>query len=246
MPGDSQSYAVSDLSWIEVEAHLARDTRLILPVGACDQFGPHLPIGSATLVAEALADDLSREFGVLRAPTLGYGVNVASERIFPGAAGIGQKSLHRVLNELLAAWEGCGISELIAITAQAHDPHVEAVATVAPTRARVRVVDTLAVNLVQFLDGPPAPQHGGEVITSLMLHLRPDLVRMDTAQDCVLGPDQLPRFVLGRLPKLPTDCPGVLGSPSLASADKGRRIYAHILQKIRERIFIAPPDNTWV
>ena len=219
---------------------------MILPVGACDQFGPHLPIGAATTITEALAEDLSQEFGVLRAPTLHYGINVATERAYPGAGSLRVKTLHRTVNELLEGWEAAGVAELIAITAHGHDPHVEALATVVPKRARVRVVDALAVDLSDFLDGPSGPQHGGETITSLLLHLRPEIVRMPAAEDFTLDRNQRPRFVIGRLPTLAADCPGNVGVPSLASADKGRRIYAHILQKIRERVFIAPPDDDFI
>lgn len=174
------------------------------------------------------------------APTLAYGINVGTQRVYAGAAGLGIKTLHRALNELLARWEAAGVTELVAITAHSHDPHVEALATVFPKRARVRVVDALAVDLSEFLDGPPSPQHGGEVMTSLLLHLQSDRVQMAAAADFVLAPEHLPRFVLGRLPTLPAECPGSVGLPSLASADKGRRIYAHVLEKIRERIFRAP------
>jgi creatinine amidohydrolase/Fe(II)-dependent formamide hydrolase-like protein len=60
----------------EVAEIIGRDPRLIVPVGTCEQHGPHLPLGSATTIVEYLADDLSAEFGVVRAPTLEYGVNV--------------------------------------------------------------------------------------------------------------------------------------------------------------------------
>lgn len=243
MSRDFRSYALSDLSWVEVEAHLSRDPRLILPVGVCDQFGPHLPTGAATIITEALAHDLSQEFRVLRAPTLHYGINVSAQRSYPGAAGLGIKTLHRAINELLGGWEAAGVTELITITAHSHDPHVEALATVFPKRARVRVVDALAVDLAKFLDGPPSPQHGGEVVTSLLLHLKPDRVQSIPGADFLLDPEHLPRFILGRLPTLPSECPGSVGLPSLASADKGCRIYAHVLQKIRERIFLAPVDD---
>jgi creatinine amidohydrolase/Fe(II)-dependent formamide hydrolase-like protein len=171
-----------------VAAHLAGDRRLIVPVGSCDQQGPHLPVGAATTLAERLADDLSREFGVLRAPTLHYGVNPRGERDFAGGAGLSGKTLHRALNELVSAWACQGVREFVFITASTHDPHVEAVATVRVEGARVRVVSALSVGLAQFLDGEKGPEHAGEALTSLLLHLRPAVVRMDRARDFVLDP----------------------------------------------------------
>ena len=86
---------------VAVAASLARDARLSVPVGTCEQHGPHLPLGCDTLIVERLADDLSAEFAVVRAPTLEYGVNVVTERHFAGNASLRKKTLHRVLNDLL-------------------------------------------------------------------------------------------------------------------------------------------------
>lgn len=243
MPGSLRSYSLLELSWPEVASHLERDRRLILPVGGCDQHGPHLPIGAATCIAEALADDLSREFAVLRAPTFAYGVNVPTERDFAGTATLRGKTLHRALNELVSAWESHGFTEIVMITASEHDPQAEAMATVYARRARVRVVEALAVDLSEYLSDPEGPQHGGEAVTSLLLHLRPEAVNMAEAQDCLMDPEKYRRFVRGRLPVLPAGCPGSIGRPTLATAETGRRIYEHILERIRNKVFIAPPAD---
>ncbi|HEX8904640.1 MAG TPA: creatininase family protein [Longimicrobiaceae bacterium] len=235
-----RSYAIADLPWTDVAAHLATDRRLIVPVGACDQQGPHLPVGAGTAVAEALAADLSREFGVLRAPTLHYGVNVTNERDYAGTAGWGGKTLHRALNELVDDWSCQGVVEFVFITASTHDPHVEAIATVRAEGARVRVVQALSVDLAQFLDGEKGPEHAGEVLTSLLLHLRPAAVRMDRARDFLLDGDRLKRCMSPAGRALPDESPGVVGQPTLATAEKGKRMYEHILQKIRNKVFIAP------
>lgn len=240
-----RTYAMADLPWTEVAAHLATDRRLIVPVGNCDQHGPHLPVGASTVVAEALGADLSREFGVLRAPTLHYGVNVASEKDYPGTAGMSSKTLHRALNELVDDWACDRVNEFIFITASTHDPHVEAVATVRAEGARVRVVSAMGVDLSQFLDGMKGPEHAGEALTSLLLHLRPAVVRMDRARDFVLDAERLKRCVGGRERRLPDESPGSVGQPTLATAAKGRMMYEHMLQKIRNKVFIAPePDET--
>src|SRR5437868_7041209 len=80
----------------EIAEVLSRDQRLIVPVGTCEQHGPHMPLGSDTIIVERLADDLSAEFGVLRAPTVEYGVNVVTEREYAGNGSITRKTLHRI------------------------------------------------------------------------------------------------------------------------------------------------------
>ena len=87
---------IKELLPMQIEAVMAGDPRLIIPVGTCEQHGPHLPLGTATIIAERLADDLSAEFGVLRAPAVEYGVNVDTERGFTGNASVRKKTLHRI------------------------------------------------------------------------------------------------------------------------------------------------------
>ena len=60
MTSPPPSYLLTELPPVAVAEHVARDRRLIVPVGACDQHGPHLPLGAATIVAEALARQESR------------------------------------------------------------------------------------------------------------------------------------------------------------------------------------------
>lgn len=233
-------YLLTELSWTEVARHLERERRLLVPAGICDQFGPHLPIGAGTTVAEAITDALATEFGILQAPTVPLGVNLPSERQFPGTACVREKTLHRLLNDALASWEDSGFEEFILITAYDHDGHVEALASVSGTRARVRVVEVLGIDFSDFVDGMAGPQHGGEVLTSLMLYLRPDKVNLREARDYRRKGEGIEAR---RIEALPGDSDGVVGQPTLATAEKGERIFQHILHKIRERVIIAPPDS---
>ena len=226
----------------QVAEIVTADPRLIVPVGTCEQHGPHLPIGVDTIIVERLADDLSAEYGVLRAPTVEYGVNVDTERGFVGNASLRKKTLHRMLNDLLDAWEDTGIYEFVLLTAHAHDPHQEALATVITTEARVRVVDVFAVDVADLLEGQSEPMHGDEVDTSIMLHLAPELVRMHLAQDYMMSPDELRRYRRGWL-RVPRGSSGSIGRPTLATAAKGRAIYERIRARIGERIFLAPTDD---
>ena len=227
----------------EVADAIRRDPRLIIPVGACEQHGRHMPLGADTMIVEHLADDLSAEFGVCIAPTLEYGVNVATERGFPGNASLRKKTLHRMLNDLLDTWESTGVLEFILLTAHEHDPHQEALATVITTKARVRVVDVFAIDFRDVLEGQAAPMHGDEVDTSLLLFLAPHLVQMDLAEDYMMSRDELRRYRRGWL-RVPKGSSGSIGRPTLATAAKGAAIYAHIREKVRARVFLTPDADT--
>jgi len=236
----SRSCRLTDLTWVQVEDHLTRESRLIVPVGVCDQFGPHLPLGAGTLIAEAVAADLARDFAILQAPTIAYGVNLPTARPYPGTASLHEKSLHRVLNDLLASWEDDGFTEFILITAHRYESHVDALASATGTRARVRAVEVLGIDFSQFLTGAGGREHGGEAVTSLMLHLYPEKVNLTLAQD--YRPGTGAGSAMKRLSRLPTESPGSVGEATLGTAEKGRLIYEYILQKVRSRVFITDEE----
>ena len=224
----------------EITAALATDQRLIVPVGTCEQHGPHLPIGCDTVIVDRLADDLSAEFCVLRAPTVEYGVNTVTERVFAGNGSVRKKTLHRVLNDLIDSWEESGFTEFILLTAHGHDPHREALETVITSRARVRVVDIFAVNISDLLEGQSEAMHGDEADTSILLFIAPQMVRMELAEDYMISREALRRYRRGWL-RVPKGSSGSIGRPSLASAAKGRAIYERIRTRVSDRIFRAPP-----
>jgi creatinine amidohydrolase/Fe(II)-dependent formamide hydrolase-like protein len=211
---------------------LGRRATLIVPVGTTEQHGPHLPLGCDTIIVERLADDLSAAFTVLRAPTLEFGVHAVS-RPLPGGAALRHRTLHRVMNELIESWEdGAGVREFIILTAQASEGHLEALSTIRTDRATVQVVDIFGLDFGPLLDQPGGPIHGGELDTSLLLYLAPELVRMDRALDFALTPRMLARYRPGHSRRLPEGSPGSVGYPSLASAQKGELLYKFILDRI--------------
>ena len=244
MNDPNTALALDELSWIDVAAHLARDPRLLMPIGALEQHGPHLPLGSNVLIARSICLDLSHEFGVLRAPTFSFGVNVMTARAYAGTASLGRKTLHRGLNELLDAWEAHGVTEFVLVTAHRHDPHLEALATLVTGQARVRVIDVWDVPIHDLLEGQEQAEHAGEAETSVMLHLYPDLVRMERARDFQLDPDEFRRYIRGGMPTPPPGGTGSVGRPTLASAAKGERIYDRILDAIRRAVFLRDDEES--
>jgi creatinine amidohydrolase len=227
----------------QVAAVLARDQRLIVPVGTCEQHGPHLPLGADTIIVERLANDLSAEFQVLCAPTVEYGVNVVTERESVGNASVSRKTLHRVMNDLVSAWEASGVREFIVLTAHEHDPHLEALSTIITAGARVRTVDIFGIDFRDILEGQTEPMHGDEVDTSLILFLAPHLVATGLAQDYMMSREELRRYRRGWL-KVPRGSPGSIGRPTLASAGKGAALYQKIHDSVRKKIFVAPAPES--
>jgi creatinine amidohydrolase len=187
---------------------LAATPRLLVPAGTLEARGAHLPLGCDTFILERLADDLSAATGIACAPALEFGVHATADDPAPGTAALTRKTLHRAVNELIAVWEEvAGVRDTLILTAHAADYHLEALSTIR-TIGRVRVADIFALeSLAPLRESPAGPWHGGEIDTSLMLHLAPDLVDR------------------GAIPA---------GLP--ASAEKGARFYGAILLALTRRL----------
>jgi creatinine amidohydrolase len=221
----------------EVRVHLERDSRLIVPVGTTEQHGPHLPLGCDTILVERLADDLSAEFQVLRAPTIEYGVNAPTVTRFAGSASLRSKTLHRLMNDLVGEWESGGVDEFVILTAHGPDPHQEALSTLRTKEARVRTVDIFSVPRPREYGAPEVPVHGGELDTSLLLYVDAELVQFDRARDFDVSKAASRRYHRGSRGAIPKGSPGSLGRPTIASAEKGEQLYDHIYERVATRIF---------
>ncbi|MDX1566786.1 MAG: creatininase family protein [Longimicrobiales bacterium] len=220
----------------EVERRLAEDPRLLLAVGSLEQHGPHLPLGTNILIADRVVQAASRSTGVLQAPTLQYGVGAPTKRPFPGAASLQRKTLHRTLNEILAAWEDAGVRELVIVTANHYEPHLDALLMALTSKSITTVVDLRSIPTGGILEGDPISEHGGELETSLLLHLAPEMVRQDEIADFIPDSRTFRKYVRGRRPTPPPDSPGVVGRPSLASHEKGERLFRRYVSVLRDRI----------
>lgn len=227
---------LAHLTWPEASAWFRRDPRLIVPVGSCLQHGPHLPLVTDTLIVEAVAGGIAARYRILLAPTLPFGSGSAREDEYAGTASLRSKTLHRVLNELLTAWEEQGVEQVVLMTAHGFRGHVAALLSVV-SRARIRVVDVKTADVSRFLSAPDLPDHAGELETSLLLHLAPELVRRDEIRDHVPPDPEWMELLEGSQAVPPEGSPGVVGRPTEASAEKGRQIYEHLVEHIGSRLF---------
>lgn len=201
---------LKEMTPLQAKEALTATPRLLVPAGTLEARGPHLPLGCDTVILERLADDLSARLGIVCTPPLEYGVHATPDDLGPGTASLTRKTLHRTVNELIAIWEEvAGVRDTLILTAHAADHHLEALSTIR-TLGRVRVADILALkSLRPLLESKDGRWHGGEIDTSLMLYVAPDLV--DT----------------NRIP----------GDFS-ASAEKGRRFFQAILETLVEKLTV--------
>ena len=229
----NEAVRLDRLSWPEAAEWLRGDPRLLLPVGSCMQHGPHLPLCTDTVIVESLARDVGARAGLLLAPTLAYGVACKRDQAYAGTASLDRKTLHRVLNELVDTWGKQGLEEIVLITTNGFARNIQALAMVMADTVRVRAFDTHALDLSAYLVQGNTPERGGELETSLLLYLEPEMVRQEWILDSVS--DTAATGDVGASSPMPGS-PGVVGRPSLASAEKGQLIYGHIVETISARL----------
>jgi mycofactocin precursor peptide peptidase len=204
-------------TWPEVEAVGA--PMLVLPLGALEQHGPHLPLDTDTRIAEALARRLgARRPEALVAPVLPFGAS-GEHAGFPGTLSLGHGALEHALVELVRSADWCaGV-----VVVNWHGGN---------TRGLWRAVRTLQGESrnIACWSGPGRARdaHAGRCETSLMLALDPAAVRLELAAAGDVRP-------LGRiLPALrergvrAVSPNGVLGDPAGASAEEGRWLLAEL------------------
>lgn len=180
-----------DLTWTDFRS-LPADTVAVLPVAAVEQHGPHLPLSvDATINAGILTRALRLlppDASVLALPMQSVGLSVEHIR-FPGTLTLAAETLIAVLTELGRSVARGGVRRLVILNSHGGQPQVVDIVC-----RRLRGDGLFAVNCMTGRLGLPpevtlSPDekqhgiHGGLVETSLMLHLRPDLVRMEHAID---------------------------------------------------------------
>jgi creatinine amidohydrolase len=223
----------------------AERTIAILPVAAVEQHGPHLPVLTDTAIAEGMLATLRRllpaDVSVLVLPTQAYGKS-NEHLLSPGTVTLSAQALLEVLVEIGASVARAGLRKIVLMNS--HGGNSEVLGIVA-RELRVRhAMLCVATHWRRFglppgLYGAAEDRHGihaGDIETSLMLHFRPELVRMDRAKNFTsnaLAIEQEFTHLRATGPQgfgwiaqdLNPD--GALGDASIATADKGKATAEH-------------------
>ena len=195
----------------------------VLPVGAIEQHGPHLPTGTDAVLAERAARDACDRTGDVLLPTLALGCSLGHTTRWPGTLSLTPATQSLVVLEIGRWVYSSGFRRLLVFNAHAtNGPPCQS----ALLQLRYELSDML-VRFVTMFDLTPEISrryrndaddfHANEAETSLMLHANPGSVRTNRAVDEA----DLTRGRIWQYPMPAVSRSGVVGAPTRASAQSG-------------------------
>ncbi len=245
-----RTHSISELTWYEVTARLRDKPVILLPFGSQEEQGPHAPMGDF-MIAEWIAREVASRADALAAPTIPFGYSDYF-RPFPGAICLRPETFSLLLEDMCRSFLDHGATHLVILNGHSGNyPLIDQTVRRLKQDRRVLIPclnlwRLLSAELLETLYGDGASQalgHGGDPLTSVYLHLFPDLMRMDlvetgerkTALDLPIASFNAVKFQ-GLDINVPLDGDeinetGIVGGdPSVASAAIGERIVESIVE----------------
>ena len=247
----SKDVWLQNMTWEEVQQGV-NDSKgtIILPVGSTEQHGPHLPVGTDTMVSIALAESAAKQSGVLVAPPLWFGWS-PHHMILPGTITIRPEVLIELAFDVIQSLHGHGFKRFIFLNGHR-------IVNIAWLQiAGERVKRELGVKVMIFdpaymsksiIDsiGWGEVGHAEEIESSHLWYYYPDLVKMERAIDNPHVENPIyqvdPRFPgdtlcyvpssLAEMKKSVLDAGGTSGQPSKSSQEGGRKYHEHLVEKL--------------
>jgi len=210
----------------------------ILPLGSIEQHGDHLPFSTDTLIVEYISNIISAKFEAFLLPSLFYGVSYEHEPLFN--VSIDYSILVDFISCICQSLSAHGIKRMYIING--HHGNIGLLQYVGQNLLSKYAINSdffYFINYWQMLER--GFDHAGEVETSIMMAIYPDLVNMDLAK---AGPDTEGQE-LGSFYKLGTNMSinnpagfmkftknGIWGNPFNANATEGRKMISQVIEKI--------------
>jgi creatinine amidohydrolase len=237
----SKGIYLEHLTWQQAEPVLRATKLVLLPLGArLKEHGLHLPLNNDWLLAEYLARRVVERFSVVVVPTLQYGYYPAFTE-YPGSVSLRQTTCRDMVIDICRSLAAFGPRKFYVL-----NTGISTCAALEPARLALGeaglVLEYTQLNVAlaeveRAISEQPCGTHADEIETSMMLHIAPEIVKLERAIADV-NPDRGP----GGLTRNPAATQGVYspsgawGDPTLATREKGRividALLAHLLDTL--------------
>lgn len=210
----------------------------VLPVGSFEQHGRHLPLATDTIVACAIAEAVSKRYDLLLLPPLTMACS-HEHADYTGTVSISAGTLIAVIRDIQASLELRGVRHLVLVNGHGGNyvlGNIAQEANVAEPRIALfphRDDWTQARKVAGMVTDNHEDMHGGELETSVVLHVAPELVRDAYQDDDWIASERTHLHITGMAGYTEN---GLIGRPSLASADKGRLLLEQLTASLGEHL----------
>lgn len=229
---------IQDSTMKEFRQGLKKSKTLLLPFGTIEAHGEHLPANTDSLIIDEAVKKAAAATGAFAAPVIPYGV-CTSTALHPGTLGISPDTLRALTKDIVRDAHQKGLRNFILISGHGGSIHVSAMKEAAEELlyglegikiAALSIYDVImkeAAGLVETRND----SHAGELETSIVLYLRPGLVKGRSKEEYPNFPK--PFLSKGKLKYWPG---AVWGNPSKADAEKGKKIFSLMVEKTIELV----------
>jgi creatinine amidohydrolase len=236
---------LAELHWPEVAKLDREKTVAIIPIGSMEQHGPHLPFSVDILASSRIAQDLEKRLPeILLLPPLWAGVS-AHHMDFPGSITLRAKVFIDLLHDICASLYHHGFRRMVLLNGHGGNR-----SSLEVLGQELFVEFGLTINTLAYWDLVPdlvkslkstkssGMGHSGELETSLMLYLSPQLVSQKDIPQGILGIEEPgPTSGIKRYMNMKDHSqPGVIGMPSAASVEIGKKLYDGALDALEKAV----------
>ena len=248
----SEKFLLSEMTWEEAKECVEKNSLVIVPVGAFEEHGPHLPLLTDSIIAEEVAKRVVarlKDEGIpaVVAPTIIFGYESRNVKAFHGTISLRIETFINLVYDCLASLIDHGFKRILVLNA--HGQNYGALRVALRRIYEDKGVPVALIPLCSLLAGEVVRRyrkseeggimHAGELETSLMLVLRGDLVKLEKA---VKEITESPSEILSRDAFSPGKVflttwsfwkshEGVLGDPTVASEEFGRKVLDEIVEE---------------
>jgi len=232
---------IAKATWPEAEKAFKEKKLVIIPLGAMEEHGYHLPLATDTILAEFIGRVVAERLDSILMPAVNYGY-VLLARNFPGSIQLKESTLNAFFNDVCRELYRQGVRRVVVINQ--HLPNASILRTLSQRlwdEIGLRLlcvtlpgISEIAKEVCESRQWHPAIIHSEEIETSLMLAVEPKLVRLEKAvkeyPPVPKSLDSLP------IPWKEFSKSGAFGDPTIATGEKGHKILKRLIDNIVEII----------